>query len=295
MYTITNTMKNRKHKKNHKHAVDIAAAALMGFVLGAIVVTLPNMEFAMPYQRTYGTSTAAFDSMTSDSSIMIFSPPATTSSITFSSATTSSVPFSPPSSASSVPFSPPSSASSVAFSPPSSDSSVAFSPPSSDSSVAFSPPSSDSSVAFSPPSSDSSVAFSPPSSDSSVAFSPPSSADPFAIADAAKQSDNETTTPTMLEMISAYLFGPPDVSAPQAAQTLPASLLPSQALPDSIHLPQPPVEGTRVENLPRTEPALAPQQRIEEVAVQRVDEPEERVDDIMHGAADELEIADVQE
>src|SRR3989344_3956353 len=151
MYTITNTMKNRKHKKNHKHAVDIAAAALMGFVLGAIVVTLPNMEFAMPYQRTYGTSTAAFDSMTSDSSIMIFSPPATTSSITFSSATTSS-------------------------------------------------------VAFSPPSSDSSVAFSPPSSDSSVAFSPPSSADPFAIADAAKQSDNETTTPTMLEMISAYLF-----------------------------------------------------------------------------------------
>src|SRR3989344_8017967 len=240
MYTITNTMKNRKHKKNHKHAVDIAAAALMGFVLGAIVVTLPNMEFAMPYQRTYGTSTAAFDSMTSDSSIMIFSPPATTSSITFSSATTSS-------------------------------------------------------VAFSPPSSDSSVAFSPPSSDSSVAFSPPSSADPFAIADAAKQSDNETTTPTMLEMISAYLFGPPDVSAPQAAQTLPASLLPSQALPDSIHLPQPPVEGTRVENLPRTEPALAPQQSIEEVAVQRVDEPEERVDDIMHGAADELEIADVQE
>src|SRR3990167_4054855 len=154
MYTITNTMKNRKHKKNHKHAVDIAAAALMGFVLGAIVVTLPNMEFAMPYQSAYGTSTAAFDSMTSDSSIMIFSPPATTSSITFSSAT-----------------------------------------------------------------------------DSSVAFSPPSSADPFAIADAAKQSDNETTTPTMLEMISAYLFGPPDVSAPQAAQTLPASLLPSQALP----------------------------------------------------------------
>src|SRR3989344_4658300 len=75
MYTITNTMKNRKHKKNHKHAVDIAAAALMGFVLGAIVVTLPNMEFAMPYQMTYGTSTAAFDSMTSDSSIMIFSPP----------------------------------------------------------------------------------------------------------------------------------------------------------------------------------------------------------------------------
>ena len=99
----------------------------------------------------------------------------------------------------------------------------------------------------------------------------------------------------MLEMISAYLFGPPDVSAPQAAETPPASLLPSQALPDSIHLPQPPVEGTRVENLPRTEPALAPQQRIEEVAVQRVDEPEDKIDDIMHAAADELEIADVQE
>ena len=43
-----------------------------------------------------------------------------------------------------------------------------------------------------------------------------------------------------------------------------------------------------MENLPRTEPAPAPQQRIEEVAAQRVDEPEERVDDIMHGAADEL-------
>src|SRR3989344_332019 len=244
MYTITNTMKNRKHKKNHKHAVDIAAAALMGFVLGAIVVTLPNMEFAMPYQRTYGTSTAAFDSMTSDSSIMIFSPPATTSSITFSSATTSS------------------------------------------------------------------VAFSPPSSDSSVAFSPPSSADPFAIADAAKQSDNETTTPTMLEMISAYLFGP-SIPMPNAAEALSASLLPSQVLPAAL-LPsllpsqvlpaallpsQPRVGVTHEQNLPRTEQAPVPQQRIgetgeqriEEVAVQRVDEPEERVGEIMHGAAPELD------
>ena len=100
----------------------------------------------------------------------------------------------------------------------------------------------------------------------------------------------------MLEMISAYLFGP-SIPMPNAAEALSASLLPSQVLPAALLPSQPRVGVTHEQNLPRTEQAPVPQQRIgetgepriEEVAVQRVDEPEERVDDIMHGAAPELD------